>query len=104
MFCPECGTLSFPDPNGNIACTNYKCGYNGPANIVIKGTDGKDVDLSKAVSKPSLNLVSMMSSKILTSDTESSLLEHTCARSVMLSKFSHILNKPVLPMNLKHEC
>ena len=35
---------------GDIACTNYKCGYNGPANVVIKGTDGKDVDLSQAKS------------------------------------------------------
>lgn len=30
MFCPECGTLSFPDPRGNIRCTNPKCGYEGP--------------------------------------------------------------------------
>jgi DNA-directed RNA polymerase subunit M len=50
MFCPQCGTLAFPSPNGDISCTNYKCGYNGPANLVIKGTDGKDVDLSKAKS------------------------------------------------------
>ena len=50
MFCPECGTLSFPNPKGDIACTNYKCGYNGPAKVVIKGTDGKEVDLSQATS------------------------------------------------------
>ncbi len=50
MFCPKCGTLSFPSPSGDISCTNYKCGYVGPANLVIKGTDGKDVDLSKAKS------------------------------------------------------
>ena len=50
MFCPQCGTLSFPNPAGEISCTNYKCGYVGPANIVIKGTDGKDVDLSQATS------------------------------------------------------
>ena len=50
MFCPECGTLSFPNPKGEIACPNYKCEYNGPANVVIKGTDGKEVDLSKATS------------------------------------------------------
>ena len=51
MFCPECGTLSFPDPSGNISCTNYKCGYVGPAKIVIKGTDGQDVDLSSVKSE-----------------------------------------------------
>tara|TARA_B100000459_G_scaffold145402_1_gene109729 strand:- start:1414 stop:1767 length:354 start_codon:yes stop_codon:yes gene_type:complete len=50
MFCPQCGTLSFPTPSGDIKCTNYKCGYEGPANIVIKGLDGKEVDLSKATS------------------------------------------------------
>jgi len=50
MFCPSCGTLSFPNPKGEIACTNYKCQYNGPANVVIKGADGKDVDLSQAKS------------------------------------------------------
>ena len=50
MFCPSCGTLSFPNPKGEIACTNYQCNYNGPANVVIKGTDGKDVDLSQAKS------------------------------------------------------
>ena len=45
MFCPKCGTLSFPDPSGKITCPNYKCGYVGGAKLVIKGTDGEDVDL-----------------------------------------------------------
>ena len=45
MFCPKCGTLSFPDPSGNITCPNYKCGYVGGAKLVIKGTDGEEVDL-----------------------------------------------------------
>ena len=40
MFCPKCGTLAFPSPSGD----------NGPANVIIKGVDGKDVDLSKAKS------------------------------------------------------
>tara|TARA_B100001559_G_scaffold146647_1_gene122956 strand:+ start:129 stop:482 length:354 start_codon:yes stop_codon:yes gene_type:complete len=51
MFCPKCGTLSFPSPSGDISCTNYKCGYNGPANLVIKGVDGEDVDLSNIKSE-----------------------------------------------------
>ena len=46
MFCPECGTLSFPMPSGVINCTNYKCGYEGPANVKVKGVDGREVDLS----------------------------------------------------------
>ena len=50
MFCPECGTLSFPTPSGDINCTNYKCGYQGPANVKVRGADGKEVDLSKASS------------------------------------------------------
>ena len=51
MFCPKCGTLSFPNPSGDITCTNYKCGYSGPANLVIKGVDGEDVDLSNIKSE-----------------------------------------------------
>ncbi|MFL2956144.1 MAG: hypothetical protein CND29_01570 [Marine Group II euryarchaeote MED-G36] len=58
MFCPECGTLGFMGPGGNIRCTNYKCGYEGP----LSGSDGKGaefvdpmtgetVDLSKATAK-----------------------------------------------------
>ena len=27
MFCPHCGTLAFPKPDGSITCTNYRCGY-----------------------------------------------------------------------------
>ena len=50
MFCPECGTLAFPSPSGDISCTNYKCGYSGPANVKVKGSDGKMVDLSKSIS------------------------------------------------------
>jgi|SaaInlStandDraft_2_1057019.scaffolds.fasta_scaffold04594_3 transcription factor S len=50
MFCPECGTLAFPTPSGEINCTNYKCGYSGPANVKVKGVDGKEVDLSKTTS------------------------------------------------------
>ena len=49
MFCPQCGTLSFPTPSGDISCTNYKCGYNGPAKLKTK-IGGKEVDLSKATS------------------------------------------------------
>jgi len=50
VFCPQCGTLAFPNPKGDIACTNSQCNYNGPANVVIKGADGRDVDLSQAKS------------------------------------------------------
>ena len=50
MFCPK-WNFSLPSPNGDISCTNYKCGYTGPANLVIKGADGEDVDLSKIKSE-----------------------------------------------------
>jgi len=60
MFCPECGTLGFMNPDGNIRCTDYKCGYEGP----LSGADGKGaeftdpmtgetVDLSKATASSS---------------------------------------------------
>lgn len=44
MFCPECGTMSFPSPCGIIDCTNYKCGYNGPAGKM--NVQGAEVDLA----------------------------------------------------------
>ena len=31
MFCPECGTLAFPDPSGNILCRAKDCDYSGPS-------------------------------------------------------------------------
>ena len=42
MFCPECGTLGFMEPNGNIRCTNYTCGYEGPST----GKDGKGAEFT----------------------------------------------------------
>ena len=36
MFCPECGSLAFPRPDGDIKCPNYKCAYEGP----LSGIDG----------------------------------------------------------------
>jgi len=50
MFCPECGTLAFPDPSGNLDCPNYKCGYKGSAENKIRGTDGKEINLAETVS------------------------------------------------------
>tara|TARA_B100000902_G_scaffold118493_1_gene119039 strand:- start:718 stop:1098 length:381 start_codon:yes stop_codon:yes gene_type:complete len=58
MFCPECGTLSYPNAAGDIKCPNYKCGYEGP----LSGSDGKGaefvdpmtgktIDLSKTTAK-----------------------------------------------------
>ena len=49
MFCPACGTLSFPDPNGIIKCPNYECGYHGTAENKIQIGD-EEVDISKATS------------------------------------------------------
>lgn len=61
MFCPECGTLSFPDAKNFIKCPNYKCGYEGP----LSGADGRGaefvdpmtgevVDLANATAKSSV--------------------------------------------------
>ncbi len=47
MFCPKCGTLGFPDAAGNISCTNYKCGYNGPVGGVKIGN--KEVELKGTI-------------------------------------------------------
>ena len=50
MFCPECGTLAFPDPSGKIKCTNYQCGYSGTAENKVTMEDGTEIDLSEASS------------------------------------------------------
>ena len=56
MFCPECGTLGFVDPNSNIRCTNYKCGYEGPvggkdgSSAIVLGSDGKEIDITNTKS------------------------------------------------------
>ena len=58
MFCPICGSLSFPDSKNNIKCPDYKCGYEGP----LAGPDGKggkfidpmsgeEIDLTNATAK-----------------------------------------------------
>jgi len=50
-FCPQCGTLAFPDQANNINCTNYKCGYKGQLTTVIKMDDGKVISGSEIVTK-----------------------------------------------------
>ena len=50
MFCPECGTLAFPDTSGEIKCTNYQCGYSGTAENEMEMEDGSKIDISKASS------------------------------------------------------
>lgn len=50
MFCPECGTLSYPDSSGNINCTNYKCNYQGGAKNEVTLPDGSTVDLAETTS------------------------------------------------------
>ena len=47
MFCPECGTLAFPDPSGKIKCPNYNCGYHGTAENKVTMEDGTEIDISK---------------------------------------------------------
>ena len=50
MFCPKCGTLSFPTPSGNITCNNYKCGYSGDASNPIF-VHGQKVDVSNVTTR-----------------------------------------------------
>ena len=50
-FCPQCGTLAFPDQANNINCTNYKCGYKGQLTTVIKMDDGKVISGSEIMTK-----------------------------------------------------
>jgi DNA-directed RNA polymerase subunit M len=50
MFCPDCGTLAFPKPNGTVECPNYKCGYHGASENKITMVDGSQIDISEASS------------------------------------------------------
>ena len=52
MFCPECGTLGFMEGNGNIRCTNYTCGYEGP----LAGKDGKGAEFTDPMTGETINL------------------------------------------------
>jgi transcription factor S len=49
MFCPECGTLAFPDASGRVKCGNYQCGYSGAAENKITVGD-EVIDISQATS------------------------------------------------------
>ena len=64
MFCPECGTLGFMEGNGNIRCTNYTCGYEGP----LAGKDGKGAEFTDPMTGETIDL-----SKAATSSETSSL-------------------------------
>ena len=52
MFCPECGTLGFMEPNGKIRCTNYTCGYEGP----LSGKEGKGAEFTDPMPGETLDL------------------------------------------------
>ena len=94
---------SFPTPSGDISCTNYKCGYNGPANLKTK-IGGKEVDLSKATS--STKVESRDFEIIKDSDNMQGILttgdymcpKCDCVRGVRLPRAN------VRPMNPKHAC
>ena len=58
MFCPECGTLGFMEPNGNISCTNYTCGYEGP----LTGKDGKGAEFTDPMTGETIDLSKARSS------------------------------------------
>ena len=103
MFCPQCGTLSFPTPSGDISCTNYKCGYKGPANLKTK-IGGKEVDLSKATS--STKVESRDYEVIKDSDNMQGILTTgiTCAPSAIALRSLPTSSKPVPLTNRKLEC
>ena len=58
MFCPMCGSVSFPDSKNNIKCPDYKCGYEGPLSgpdgeggKFIDPMSGEEIDLTNATAK-----------------------------------------------------
>tara|TARA_B100001179_G_C18456532_1_gene345318 strand:- start:361 stop:720 length:360 start_codon:yes stop_codon:yes gene_type:complete len=51
MFCPECGTLAFPESDGSIRCPNGRCNYIGEAKKKIKLNSGEEIDTSDTKTK-----------------------------------------------------
>ncbi len=74
MFCPECGTLAYPDPSGSIKCPNYECGYNGSAENEVQMSDGSFVDVSQATSSSKAKTLKHLTEVIDDSDTHRGVL------------------------------
>ena len=51
IFCPECGTLAFPESDGSIRCPNGRCSYVGAAKKTVRLNSGEEIDTSDARSK-----------------------------------------------------
>lgn len=66
MFCPECGSLSYPDERGWIKCPDYKCGYEGP----LSGEDGKGSEFTDPMTGKTIDLSKTMAT------TDSKSLKH----------------------------
>ena len=94
MFCPECGTLGFMESNGNIRCTKYTCGYEGP----LAGKDGKGADFIDPITKETIDL-----SKVRTF-SEFSTMKHL-NEVIPDNVFNEETRKwtPIIPENKKSE-
>ena len=68
MFCPECGTLAFPDENGIILCPNGRCDYMGETKTAVQLESGETIDLSEAKSKSQASDLRHLSETIDDSD------------------------------------
>ena len=55
MFCPECGSLSYPDSSGNIKCENHQCKYEGP----LTGRDGSGGTFTDPVTGETVDLTDL---------------------------------------------
>ncbi len=58
MFCPCCGTLSYPDPSDWIKCPDFRCGYEGH----LSGDDGRGGFLTDRFTGATIALSSVVSS------------------------------------------
>ena len=61
MFCPVCGTLSYPDDRGWIKCPDYKCEYEGP----LSGEDGKGSEFTDPMTGETIDLANTTASSVL---------------------------------------
>jgi DNA-directed RNA polymerase subunit M/transcription elongation factor TFIIS len=76
IFCPECGTLAFPGPDGNIKCPNGRCNYIGPTKGKVKLHSGEEIDTTDTVSSSKVTDLKHLTEVIDDADQFRGVLTH----------------------------
>ena len=76
IFCPECGTLAFPGPDGNIKCPNGRCNYEGPTKGKVKLHSGEEVNTLDTVTSSKVKDLKHLKEVIIDSEQHRGVLTH----------------------------